>query len=297
MDKQDSLEIQIYRAEDALIKAKQKSKNSYEISKYHPSSNGNNLIPINTRIEIVEQAFLNNDISLWLQPIFDYKYDNVIGAESLIRWSNDDGELVAPNSFLDSLYELSYLEDSPVNHYKIAEKLFSSLAGMFDGWVSYNINSLDLGDVLFPRLLSLVDSFKNYSSLSIVLELSESTLQESSDFAIILDRIEILKSMGALLALDDFGVLSSNFLSLSKLSVDMVKLDKFLTTDVLDNSKNQSIIRSLSELSDSLGFTLIAEGVENANTAHFLSDLGINVHQGYHYGKAMSLDKFKRVCS
>ena len=75
--------------------------------------------------------------------------------------------------------------------------------------------------------------------------------------AVVLDRVEILKAEGALLALDDFGVLSSNFLSLSKLSVDMVKLDKFLTTDVLDNPKNQSIIKSLSDLSASLGFTLL----------------------------------------
>ena len=77
----------------------------------------------------------------------------------------------------------------------------------------------------------------------------------------------------------------------------MVKLDKFLTTDVLDNPKNQSIIKSLSDLSASLGFTLIAEGVENVNTARFLSSLGINVHQGYYYGKAMSPTKFKKLYS
>ena len=142
---------------------------------------------------------------------------------------------VAPDIYLEALYELSRLEDSLVNHYKIANDLFANLEGVFNGWISYNINRWDLDDKLFPRLLSLVDSFKNYSSLSIVLELSESTLQEFSDFAVVLDRVEILKSKGALLALDDFGVLSSNFLSLSKLSVDMVKLDKFLTTDVLDN--------------------------------------------------------------
>ena len=123
----------------------------------------------------------------------------------------------------------------------------------FNGWISYN-NRWDLDDKLFPRLLSLVDSFKNYSSLSIVLELSESTLQVFR-FCSCFRSGRNFEAKGALLALDDFGVLSSNFLSLSKLSVDMVKLDKFLTTDVLDNPKNQSIVKVF-DLS-AIGFLLL----------------------------------------
>ena len=271
--------------------------NEVMISEYYPSCDGKHVLKNGTRLEVVEKAYLNNEISLWLQPIFDCKCGNIIGAESLIRWYSNDGQQFAPDIYLEALYELSRLEDSLVNHYKIAYDLFDNLEGAFNGWISYNINGWDLDDKLFPRLLSLVESFKNYSSLSIVLELSESTLQEFSDLAVVLDRVEILKAKGALLALDDFGVLSSNFLSLSKLSVDMVKLDKFLTTDVLDNPKNQSIIKSLSDLSASLGFTLIAEGVENIKSAHFLGNLGVSVHQGYYYGKAMSPDKFKKLCS
>ena len=297
LDIHDNLDAQIAHAEDALIMARQKSMNSYVISEYYPSCDGKHVLKNGTRLEVVEKAYLNNEISLWLQPIFDCKCGNIIGAESLIRWYSNDGQQFAPDIYLEALYELSRLEDSLVNHYKIAYDLFDNLEGAFNGWISYNINSWDLDDKLFPRLLSLVESFKNYSSLSIVLELSESTLQEFSDLAVVLDRVEILKAKGALLALDDFGVLSSNFLSLSKLSVDMVKLDKFLTTDVLDNPKNQSIIKSLSDLSASLGFTLIAEGVENIKSAHFLGNLGVSVHQGYYYGKAMSPDKFKKLCS
>ena len=232
------------------LMARQKSMNSYVISEYYPSCDGKHVLKNGTRLEVVEKAYLNNEISLWLQPIFDCKCGNIIGAESLIRWYSNDGQQFAPDIYLEALYELSRLEDSLVNHYKIAYDLFDNLEGAFNGWISYNINGWDLDDKLFPRLFVL----KNYSSLSI-----PRALQEFSDLAVVLDRVEILKAKGALLALDDFGVLSSNFLSLSKLSVDMVKLDKFLTTDVLDNPKNQSIIKSLSD----------DFGQKNIKSAHF----------------------------
>ena len=86
LDIHDNLDAQISHAEDALTTAKQKSKNSFAISEYYPSSDGKHILKSGTKIEVVEKAFLNNDISLWLQPIFDCKCGNIIGAESLIRW-------------------------------------------------------------------------------------------------------------------------------------------------------------------------------------------------------------------
>ena len=125
----------------------------------------------------------------------------------------------------------------------------------------------------------------------IVLEISETTFQASQYSSSLLDRISLLKSTGLRIALDDFGVLSSNIFALSNLSVDIVKLDKFLVGGIRENLKNQRIIESLKSLSDSLRFELIAEGIELSDEANCLRDLGVVLHQGYLYGEAVSVDK------
>ena len=102
-----------------------------------------------------------------------------------------------------------------------------------------------------------------------------------------MDRISLLKSRGFQIALDDFGVLSSNIFALSNLPVDIVKLDKFMVTGIESNSKNQHIIESLKSLSLSLGFELLAEGIETVGEAECLKNLGVELHQGFLYGKAV----------
>ena len=97
-----------------MTTAKQKSKNSFAISEYYPSSDGKHILKNVTKIEVVEKAFLNNDISLWLQPIFDCQRGKIVGAESLIRWYYNDSQQFAPDIYLEALYELSRLEDSLV---------------------------------------------------------------------------------------------------------------------------------------------------------------------------------------
>ena len=74
--------------------------------------------------------------------------------------------------------------------------------------------------------------------------------------------------------------------------MDIVKLDKFLVDGIEEDLKNQIIVKSLLDLAGSLGFSLIAEGVEELSTLNYLRNIGINLHQGYYYAKAMPVDEF-----
>ena len=74
--------------------------------------------------------------------------------------------------------------------------------------------------------------------------------------------------------------------------MDIVKLDKFLVDGIEEDLKNQLIVKSLLDLADSLGFSLIAEGIEDLSSLNFLRNMGINLHQGYYYAKAMPVDEF-----
>ena len=183
------------------------------------------------------------------------------------------------------MYKRQVLPDSPVDHYVLLNNLISKLPEDENYWISYNVNETDLGDGCFERLLQCLSNLPRGFNRRMVLEISETTFQASDYSSSLLDRISLLKSMGFRIALDDFGVLSSNIFALSSLPVDIVKLDKFLVTGIRENIKNQRIVESLKSLSDSLQFELIAEGIESNDEAECLRDLGIVLHQGYLYGR------------
>ena len=284
----DQLSKHISLADTALSQSKKTGKNKYLVVSSQITTQSNDSEDYIT-LESIENAYISQEIMLYLQPVFDSKGKTIEGFEALSRWESRTNKFISPPLFLDSLYRLSMLDDCVVDHFELIKTLFVRLNKNISGWISLNINQYDLSDELFPRLLDLHQYLLMHYNRQIVFEISETTLKGTENSSETIDKISILKSSGALIALDDFGVLSSNFLSLSKLSVDIVKLDKFLVSNIENNLKNQYILKSLGNLSDSLGFSLVAEGVETAETASYLVDAGIRLHQGFYYAKALPI--------
>ena len=291
--REDNLSSKMSLADGALIKSKQKGKHDFLLEEDSTSqAMASEFEKRIILIDDVEKAYEKNQISLFLQPVIDSASNSIVGSEALARWVTDNGSNIPPDMFIDSLYQLTILPDSGVDHFELAKNMLRKLNPEIPGWISYNINRYDLTDELFPRLIALQQYSANEFRRAMVFEVSETTLQSFGDTSQVVDKIVILKSGGSLIALDDFGVLSSNFLSLSKLPVDIVKLDKFLVDGIEEDLKNQLIVKSLLDLADSLGFSLIAEGIEDFSTLNFLRNMGVNLHQGYYYKKAMPVDEF-----
>ena len=280
------------RADDALIQAKKSGKHAYVVIEKNQLLDGLLTSSSESSLSIsqLQEAFVSGSMELFLQPVFNTEFGSVVGYEALVRL-NYLGRLIPPVAFLDSLYKASVLPDSLVDHYMLLSELISKLPESGDFWVSYNVNEIDLGDSCFDRLLRCLSLLPGGFKRRIVLEISETTFQANQYSSSLLDRISLLKSMGLRVALDDFGVLSSNIFALSNLSVDIVKLDKFLVSGIRENLKNQRIIESLRSLSDSLQFELIAEGIELNDEAKSLQELGVMLHQGYLYGRPLSVDE------
>ena len=287
------MSVALKRADGALIQAKKSGKHAYVVVEknklldgFWASSPDNSL-----SISQIQEAFVSGSVELYLQPVFNTCFNHAVGYEALVRL-NQGGRVVSPVAFLDSLYKLSRLKDSPVDHYLPLDDLISKIPQSGGFWLSYNVNEFDLGDFLFERLLQALTRIPSFLKGRIVLEVSETTFQASEYSSSLLDRISLLKSKGFRIALDDFGVLSSNIFALSNLPVDIVKLDKFLVTGIRENLKNQRIIESLRSLSDSLGFELLAEGIESPEEAACLEGLGIVLHQGFLYGRPAPVTDF-----
>ena len=121
-------------------------------------------------------------------------------------------------------------------------------------------------------------------------ELTESSLVHDIDEIIL--KMEQLKSLGVGLSLDDFGTGFSSLNYLKRLPLDQLKIDQSFVRDVLTDNNDAAIARMVIGLGDSLGFAVIAEGVESRGQREFLMQNGCHLFQGYLFSKPVPADAF-----
>jgi EAL domain-containing protein (putative c-di-GMP-specific phosphodiesterase class I) len=123
------------------------------------------------------------------------------------------------------------------------------------------------------------------------LELTESLLVSKVDE--IIEKMFALKVKGIGFSLDDFGTGYSSLSYLKRLPLDQLKIDQSFVRDVLTDSNDAAIAKTVIVLGQSLGLSVIAEGVETADQRDFLADSGCNAYQGYYYSKPLPLESFE----
>jgi len=119
----------------------------------------------------------------------------------------------------------------------------------------------------------------------ITLEITESILIQSIDHAA--ETLKRLRDAGINIALDDFGVGYSSLNYLSNLPVDVIKIDRSLTQQILTNKKQYALLKSIVEMSSVNDLTVVAEGVESEAEQKLISSAGVQYIQGYYYARPM----------
>jgi len=135
---------------------------------------------------------------------------------------------------------------------------------------------------LVKSMLSIL-SETGFSSYNLVLEVTESTLMNYSDET--LSTLKTLRNHNIEISLDDFGTGYSSMNYLKHLPINNLKVDKIFVDGMLDDKNSLAIIRSIISLSNNLGFTVTAEGIEKLGQANVLKFLGCNTLQGYYFSK------------
>lgn len=244
-------------------------------------------------MEQVEAAISAQSIDLHLEQVFDARANRIVGFETLLRWPTADG-MIPPMHFLETYYYVTNRISagrSRINLFKgVLERL--QFNGSADGpWVSYNIALSDFDQTS----LDLFQAIDPDQRKGILLEVSEQLLSSSADDETLARHLQDLSVMGYRIALDDFGVNGSNLGRLSLFPVDVVKLDKCLIQGIDHSAINQFIVKSVCLLAENLSIQVIAEGVETASEAAKVCELGIHLHQGYLYGRAVRAEDAHRL--
>jgi EAL domain-containing protein (putative c-di-GMP-specific phosphodiesterase class I) len=124
------------------------------------------------------------------------------------------------------------------------------------------------------------------------LELTESMLVSNVDD--IVEKMFALQSKGVRFSLDDFGTGYSSLSYLKRLPLDQLKIDQSFVRDVLNDSNDAAIAKTVIALAKALGLGVIAEGVETDQQREFMADSGCHAYQGYFFSRPLPVDDFEK---
>lgn len=268
-------------ADIAMYQAKSK-KNSYVI--YEPK-----LLSDITARQIMEQnlkqAVDRNEFSLVYQPLVCVTSNQLIGLEALLRWKSEQLGDVPPAEFIplaEAAGTIIPIGCWVLNHAAAMIKTLAQL-GVRDVFISVNVSVLQLMQENFIEIVEEVVQTQGISLDSLKIEITETVLVES--FPQIKTKIKLMREMGIKICLDDFGTGYSSINYLTRLPLDILKLDKSLIRDLNRNERSQVLFKNLIHMAHDIGIQVVAEGVESQQQMELIRELGCDYAQGYYIGR------------
>ena len=233
----------------------------------------------------LRRAVQNDELTLNYQPQVDCKTAALLGVEALVRWQHPVNGLMSPDTFIPLAEELGLI--GLLGDW-VLEKAMAQMARWRDRGhpvpqVAVNIAPQQLVPGFADHIRDLLAKHQLPASM-LELEITEGAL-ERDDSTIGL--LQALRDMGVLLAIDDFGTGYSSLAHIKHLPVTCLKIDKVFIDDLPDDAYGVAIIRTVLALGHSLGFRVLAEGVETEEQFLFLVEQGVDTIQGYYFGKPM----------
>lgn len=220
------------------------------------------------------------------QPQVDFKTEEIVSIEALVRLNHVEHGLLSPYYFLPQI-EKSGLLDKLFN--VVFDNVISDyLSGKLKYKTSINITYDSLSKPGFANDFIRKCKYHSLDTSLFTLELTEGDAYNSSIH--LLENISRLRVNKVGVSIDDFGTGHSSLDKLSRLPFTEMKLDRSFITHCLNNKFNDIIIKFSLELSKELNIPIVAEGVENKETWTYLKNIGFDICQGYYSGKPMPIE-------
>lgn len=222
------------------------------------------------------------------QPIFSLSHRRAVGFEGLLRPVDADGQAVTPTDYFRHARQTRPIAELDRECRELHIRNFSA-AGLDGRWLFLNLEPAIITDRVFDdgRLLSALEA-AGLSPDLLVVEILESAI---SDEGVLRDAVAYFRSIGATLALDDFGAGHSNFDRIWRLAPDIIKLDRSLIVEAEQHRTDrlQRMLPNLVSLMHEAGSLVLAEGIETEDQALVAMDADLDFAQGFYFAKPQSL--------
>ncbi|MBR5579005.1 MAG: EAL domain-containing protein [Lachnospiraceae bacterium] len=244
----------------------------------------------------MEKALKKGEFCIYLQPQIDMKTEKIVSAEALIRWNSEEKGMISPatfipvferNGFITKL-DLFVWEEAIRTLHKWQEKHMKMVP------IAINLSRIDIQtEGMLEQLVEMMHKYQ-MDARWIKTELTESVCLESD--SVIMEKMNLLNSMGFKIAIDDFGAGYSSFYLLKEMPIHILKIDKsFLEFDVRSQAKHLVVLSDVINLGKHLDLQIVMEGVETKDQVDLLKYIGCDIAQGYYYSKPVTVEEFERL--
>lgn len=285
-------EILIKNADIALYQAKAQGRNTYKFFAQEMNSHSIARLTLGTELR---RGLEREEFLLYYQPRVDLCSGKIVGMEALVRWQHPERGLISPGEFI-------YLAEETGLILPLGEWILRTACAQNRTWQQAGLPVLRVSVNLSARQLRQLDLLERIEQIlaetglrpeHLELEITESILMENLD-----STRQILTGLhraGITLAMDDFGTGYSSLSYLKRFPFDLVKIDRSFVRDLIQNTSDAALVRTIIAMAENLNLKSVAEGVENAEQFAFLHHYGCDYVQGYYFTPPVPAEEFVRL--
>jgi diguanylate cyclase (GGDEF)-like protein/PAS domain S-box-containing protein len=297
-DSIDSVEL-LAHADLALYSAKMAGKRQWR--RYHPELQSGMAERANLQ-EALDSSTIETSFMVLYQPIVELATGKITGFEALVRWPHSTRGMVMPEQFITLAEESGQIV--PLGAWVLDQAAAEAVrwqASVLRGgtadhnvpYISVNVSPRQFRDDEFYSVVRRALDLSGIEPSSLVLELTESVLMYNDER--ILAEMNSLTDLGIRIAIDDFGTGYSSLSYLREFPISVLKIDKSFVDELGRSPEQYALVEGITHLADTLGLTVIAEGVENVRQQESLISMGCRLAQGYLFAEPVSAEEAEQL--
>ncbi|HEX4927965.1 MAG TPA: EAL domain-containing protein [Burkholderiales bacterium] len=285
----DDPEALLGAADAAMYRAKQSGRNAFQFFTPDIDQRTRARAMLGTELR---RALERKEFQLHYQAKIDLASGRPCGAEALLRWEHPERGRVPPVEFIPVLEETGLIV--PVGEWvlrKACEDLKAwQAAGLPAMPVAVNLSARQFRQHDLDERIRAIIAAAGVDPSLLEFEITESQLMHDPEHGIRV--LERLAAAGLRIAIDDFGTGYSSLAYLTRFPLASLKIDRSFVADALSDAADGTMVRTIVDMAHTLGFTVVAEGVERDAQAAFLRTLGCEQAQGFFFARPMTARDF-----
>jgi predicted signal transduction protein with EAL and GGDEF domain len=280
-------------ADAAMYRAKDRGRARYEV--FDEGMRGRAIERLRVENDL-RRAIERGELRLEYQPVVSLSNFSIVGVEALLRWRHPQRGEVPPSEFIPIAEENGLIE--PIGRWVLehacrqAAQWYQARPDAAPLTMSVNLSAVQVRRSL-PDVVRSVLRSTGLDPACLSLEITETVMVRDAEG--LGEVLQALKALGVRLVLDDFGTGYSSLSYLTRLPLDVLKVDRSFVDGLGSESRDTAITETIIAMSRALSLDVVAEGVETSAHVRELSRLGCGLAQGFHFSRAVSAEDITRA--